>query len=227
MLTLPQSRLALEQLFGRQAIADLPVLREALQTVSRMSVFRRLSAIGYYSSYSHNGRFYTLKDIPRFDADGLWRHQQVYFSSHGSLKATVVALVEASDAGRTHQELQDQLHVRVHNTLLDMVNQGRMARQRWAAQYLYVSIHAERARQQFELRRQQGEVEPVREPAAWAVIEVLLELLHNMPVCPEAKDIATRLSDRGVAVPVSQIEAIFGRYGLKKTLSSPSGSSPP
>ena len=36
------------------------------------SVRRFLSAIGYYSSYTHNGVWYTLGSIPRFDSDGAY-----------------------------------------------------------------------------------------------------------------------------------------------------------
>jgi hypothetical protein len=84
-----------------------------------MSVLRRLSALGHLSSYSHAGRYCTLRDIPQFEGDGLWQHQGVGFSRDGSLKTTVERLVEQSDAGRTHPELHPRRQVRVHNTLLD------------------------------------------------------------------------------------------------------------
>jgi len=45
-----------------------------------MSVFRRLSALGYLSSFNHDGRYYTLDDIPDFDINGLWHFQGVFFS---------------------------------------------------------------------------------------------------------------------------------------------------
>jgi hypothetical protein len=52
-----QSHHTLTRLFQRQSIADLATVSAALETSSRMSVFRRLSALGYLSSYSHDGRF--------------------------------------------------------------------------------------------------------------------------------------------------------------------------
>jgi len=73
MLAPEPSRQALTRLFQRQSVADLATLSSALKTSSRMSVFRRLSARDYLSSYSHAGRYYTLRDIPPFDQDGLWR----------------------------------------------------------------------------------------------------------------------------------------------------------
>lgn len=92
-----------------------------------MQFFRDLKVIGHLYSCNHAGRFYTLTDVPQFDADGLWQYQGVFFSRHGTLKATVGHLVQTADAGRTHHELQELLCVRVHNTLLDLVRRNEIA----------------------------------------------------------------------------------------------------
>ena len=222
MLDPEQSRHTLTRLFQRQSIADLATLSATLETSSRMSVFRRLSALGYLSSYSHDGRFYTLRDIPPFDQDGLWRHQGVCFSRDGSLKATVERLVEQSDAGRTHAELHVRLQVRVHNTLLDLVEDRRIGRETLRGYYLYVSANPARAQSQFILRQQQSAepVQPPPESPAVVVIEVLLDLVRSAGVRPDAGLVAARLAARGLAVTVDQVEAIFSRYGLKKTANS-------
>jgi hypothetical protein len=80
-------------------------------------VFRRLKAIGYRSSFNHAGRYYTLADVPQFNQWGLWFHRHVGFSCTGTLKATVVALVEGSAAGMTPKELLALLKLPVANTL--------------------------------------------------------------------------------------------------------------
>ena len=217
-----QSRLTLTRLFQRQSIVDLATLSDVLETSSRMSVFRRLSTLGYLSSYSHDGRFYTLRDIPPFDQEGLWRYQGVGFSRDGSLKATVQRLVEQSDAGRTHSELYVRLQVRVHNTLHDLVKDRRIGRETLRGHYLYVSADSTRAESQMG-QRQQHPAEPVQPPPespAVAVIEVLLDLVRSAGVRPDASQVAARLAARGLAVNADQVEAIFPRYGLKKTVKS-------
>src|SRR6266496_2315264 len=122
MSTTDEDRQALSRLFQRRKIA-------ALDTRSRMTVFRRLSPMGYVSSYSHAGRYYTLRDIPVFDPDGLWQHAGVLFSRDGTLKKTVVRLVEEADAGQFHRELHVRLRLRVHNTLADLIAQQRLGRE--------------------------------------------------------------------------------------------------
>jgi len=219
MLTSDDSRQSLIHLFHRQSIADLAALSAALETSSRMSVFRRLSAIGYLSSYSHAGRYYTLRDIPQFDPDGLWQFQGVCFSRHGSLKATVEHLVHEADAGRTHKELHVRLQVRVHNTLLDLVQSRRIGRETISGHYLYVSADVTRAGRQIALRRQQleGLAKQGRETPTSLAIEVLLDVIQITKVQPDARQVAQRLAARGLPVTAEQVEAVFSAYGVKKT----------
>ena len=92
MSTRRDTRRRLDRLFKRTPIADLPTIQRALETTSRTTVFRTLSEIGYRTSYSHAGRYYTLDEIPRFDEDGLWVHGEALFSKYRTLRATIVEI---------------------------------------------------------------------------------------------------------------------------------------
>src|SRR5438105_1418365 len=94
----------LHKLFRTRPVALLSDLRKALQTPSRTTVFRVLSSVGYLTSYSHAGRYYTLKRIPQFDPRGLWHYRQIGFSSQRTLRATLVHLVETSPAGHARAD---------------------------------------------------------------------------------------------------------------------------
>ena len=127
-----------------------------------------------------------------------------------------------SDAGRTHHELHARLQVRVHNTLLDLVEGRRIGRETMRGHYLYVSANPARAAPQLILRQQQpaGLGQPLPEPPAAVVIEVLLDLVQSARVRPDADRVTERLAARGLPVTVEQVDAIFSRYGLKKTAPS-------
>jgi len=86
----------LQRLFRRKRAALLDELRAALGTVSRTTIFRILRGVGYFTSYSHAGRYYTLRRIPKFDGCGLWSWRGVGFSSRGTLRATLVFLIAES-----------------------------------------------------------------------------------------------------------------------------------
>ena len=80
----------LRQYLLRHKTATLPELKHALGTPVGLTVFRKLKSMGYLSSYSHRGRYYTLaEEIAQFDDKGLWSHEAVWFSRYGTLLATV------------------------------------------------------------------------------------------------------------------------------------------
>lgn len=220
---------ALRKLVRRRSAVELEALYGALGTRSRMTVFRRLREIGYMSSFTHGGRYYTLADVPKFDDAGLWHYQGIGFSRFGTLKSTVEHLVVASDDGRTHEELSRRLELRVHNTLLDLVLAGRIARATVGGLYLYVSPDPVRAEAQGRSREQRGiaGAGAPRPPIPSVEIEVLLEVIRGAGVRVDADAVATRLDGRGVVVTGEQVREVLRRHELeKKTAPSPSRRSP-
>jgi hypothetical protein len=210
---------ALRSLFHRTMAVALDDLYLTLNTRSRTSVFRRLKEIGYRTSYTHSGSYYTLVDIPKFDERGLWFYQDVGFSKSGTLKATLKSLIESGPAGFTHEELEGLLHIRVYNTLLDLVRENVVKREDWEGTYLYVSLSQEVAADQQKKRRdlQAGVVAPL--PAA-TVIEILAEALSAGKVRVSASLVVARLVARGRSVSVEQVIEVLARYRVtevKKT----------
>ena len=139
-------------LLRQRRIATLPELMERLGSAKR-TVFRKLQELGYRSSYSHRGGYYTLDEIARFDARGLWSFRDVWFSIHGTLLSTAVAVVEAAEQGVFVEELDHELHVGTKDALRKLVCDSRLARERLAGQFLYCSADAQRKREQMLARR--------------------------------------------------------------------------
>jgi len=127
------------QFLREKKIATLPELKQALGTTVDTTVFRKLKELSYRSSYSHRGRYYTLAEIPQFDPQGLWSFQSVWFSRWGNLVTTVETLVNAAPQGYFANELQQILHVEAKDTLLQLVEQRRIARQQVSGLFLYCS----------------------------------------------------------------------------------------
>lgn len=215
-----ENRGPLEKLFERQGVAQLSTLRRALGVRSRTTVFLALKAVGYYSSYTHAGRYYTLAHIPRFDDHGLWFHGEVRFSKHGTLRATVVVLVCQSPDGHTHEELQDLLGLRIHDTLRSLVNDNLVGRERVASVYLYTDMAPERAAAQLMQRRLRSAPSPaaaqvsLRSLDLKLVVDILVAVIHG-PRDGAAK-IAARLRRGGLCVSDEQVKAVFAQYGIEK-----------
>ncbi len=219
MLDKKSTAKALRNLFHRDHVAAMDDLFRALDTQCRMSVFRRLKEIGYRTSYTHCGRYYTLENIPKFDERGLWFYQDVGFSKSGTLKATLKTLVESGPAGFTHEELEGLLHIRVHSTLWELVRENAIGREDLGGIYLYVSTSSERRAEQ-QKRRQDIRAGIVAPLPITMVIEILVEALLAGRVRVSASLVVARLGARGHSVSVEQAEGVFTQYGVivgKKT----------
>jgi hypothetical protein len=137
----------LRQQLLRTKMATLDELKRALGTSVDLTVFRKLKQLDSLTSYSHRARYYTLRRIARFDADGLWSHEGVWFSRHGTLLATAEAWVRHSPQGYFAEELAECLHVEVQDALHQLVEQRHIVRQLVSGLYLYTSSDPIRRRQ--------------------------------------------------------------------------------
>jgi len=229
MLPPKVSQKALVSLFSKKYIATIDELFNTLETNSRMSVFRRLKPIGYLTSFTDAGRYYTLSDIPKFDTLGLWFFQDVGFSRAGTLKSTVIDLVNLSEAGMTPLEAFNLLRLKVpnslHNTLNGLIKDGHLKRQRMQGLALYTSIDSDITPKQIGARRQKIKSRSlVVIPSIETTIAVLVEALKAGEVLTSPSVVVARLKTQAMPITVDQVEQIFAQYGLnaeKKTAEQP------
>jgi hypothetical protein len=142
----------------RNQIADLAQLKKVLGTAVDVTVFRKLREVNHLTSYSHRGRFYTLRELAHFNDDGLWSCQSVWFSRYGTLLSTIENYVNQSQAGCFADELAKALHIDVQDALLQLVRQGKICRQQESGMYLYTSISSDVRKLQLLERRTTGSI---------------------------------------------------------------------
>lgn len=143
----------LVELFWERKIATMTELKAALGTAVDLTVFRKLKPLGYRSSYSHRGRYYTLDRVAVFDDRGLWSLRDVWFSRHGTLVRTAEAFVIGSEAGYYSEELDNVLHVGTKDVLLSLFRMGRVGREVVLGRYLYFSPDGMVSGRQVQARR--------------------------------------------------------------------------
>jgi hypothetical protein len=152
---MPKTRFRADQLrtfLHEERIATLDELKSALGATGTMTVFRKLKELGYLSSYSHRGKYYTLREIPDFDEHGLWDWHAVWFSKYGNLVETTREFVEEVESGITARELESILQVECKRSLLKLYRQGQVARVKIGGVQVYLSNHKGKQRNQ-KLRR--------------------------------------------------------------------------
>jgi hypothetical protein len=153
MNTAKYSIQAIEKFLKHHKIATIDQLKTAAGNPARCTVFRKLAELEYLSSYSHRGKFYTLRSIARFNTLGLWEHRFVWFSRFGNLLDTAEALVNNSDGGYTATELKEVLHVKTKHALTQLVRSGRLQREPFESVYVYLSREGPIADRQRKARK--------------------------------------------------------------------------
>ncbi len=182
---------------------------------SRRTVQRRLANWEAISSYNRNGSYYTLPEIPKFDAHGLWRYGGVFFSRFGSLPETFVQLVANSAAGLTAAEAGELLGVRPSSFLWSVREHPALRREKHQGCYLYLCSEPARYLDQRQQRsRMRG---AARLPTDSEAVAILVEKIKDPALSDD--QLSRRLKKQKVFVQPEVIHNLFVRHdlALKKT----------
>lgn len=104
------------------------------------------------SSYNRNGGYYALPGVPRFDENGLWHYRQIHFSRYGTLRKTVVALVNKSESGLSGKQIGEMVSLSARSFLHHLRDARGMRREKHGGVFIYFSDDPDRYKQQFENR---------------------------------------------------------------------------
>ena len=168
-------------------VASLDQLKSILGTNATSTVLRRLRDLGYLSSYSHRGSFYTLTSVPQFDAQGLWHHNEASFSKYGNLVDTCQALVKLSQSGFSVGDLDNLLGVETKRPLRQLHRNEVINRSKFDGVYIYFSGDSKRERIQQKLRSSQtdeGRLDP-KAPAGTQPEEVKAAIILFFSILDE------------------------------------------
>lgn len=152
-------------------VATMPEIKAALGTETSKTALRKLKQLGYLASYSHSGRYYTLKRTVRFDRQGLWSYGDALFSKRGTLMSTLKHFLSTSSGGYFADELEQLLSVGVRVSLSRLIAGGAVSREKVENRYLYCSADSGIRKQQILARTlMESDEEELSEEARAAIV---------------------------------------------------------
>jgi hypothetical protein len=199
----------------RQFISDQVMTLSQLETLlscSQRSVQRYLSKWGGLRSYNHNGKYFSLPVIARFDSFGIWKYQGIGFSRFGNLKDTVVQLVNNSPAGLTAIELGQILGVNAHSFMSQFRIDPRLKRQKWEGRLVYFGVEYDIWIAQKRQRFADQSVSAF--PSDVQAVIILVSLLKNPTATTEELVNIMNKEHRGISV--TMVERLLEHHGLLK-----------
>lgn len=105
-----------------------------------------------YTSFNQNGRYYTMPTVPRFDDNGLWFYENVFFCRYGNLRNTIVHLINNSASGLTGNEIGKLVRLSPRSFLHHFRNVGGIQREKIEGVYVYFSDDPVRSKEQIRQR---------------------------------------------------------------------------
>ncbi|MEA1927749.1 MAG: hypothetical protein U9N73_06045 [Candidatus Auribacterota bacterium] len=184
---------------------------------SIISIRRLLKRAGYFRSYTHNGKWYTLSSIPVFNKNGIWLYGDIGFSKQGTLTKTIIYHVNKSSAGLSARDLAELLHHPCHAVLTIMYKAKQIDRVKPTSEYTYLSRDESVNRLQhnhLKGRMVEQTAQPLNTQAA---VFVLVEFIKNPGLSFEQMARGLRDSQQITVMP-SDITRFFREHGLKKTV---------
>jgi len=203
-----------QKVFRRRKILTLGEVAGLIQS-SVHTARRRLKQWRAHNSYNQNGRYYTLPDVPEFDANGLWRWRGVFFSQYGNLKQTVIELICRSQAGLDAGEMRSLLGLDPRSFLSAFADHPRLSREKTQGRFVYYS--ADRSVYAEQQQRRSALSTKGRQPTPFEAVAILVEKIKHPALSDEA--LSRRLRKQKLLVEPQTIENLFVRHGLavKKT----------
>jgi len=204
----------LVKLFEQKKCYTIEELRRLLN-YSLISIRRLLKVVGYYSSFTHNSTWYTLRTIPAFDKNGIWFYQDIGFCKHGNLKQTIAHFINKSFHGLTAKDLFNILSVPCHPVLNQMYRQKKIDRFNTPKGFVYLSVSESQKRLQLKRLQALTPVKPIERLNPQTAVYVLVEFVKN----PKASlvELSVAVENKGLKAPPQAIAQLFKDYDVKKT----------
>ena len=209
----------LRRLFRSAKVLTLSELAGRLDCSPR-TVQRRFDRCQILNSYNHNGRYYTLSDIPRFDADGLWHYRGIGFSRYGNLMRTVVGLVKDSQAGLSSSELGKLLGMAPRSFLWHFRDHAALKREDWQGRFVHFCSEPAVYRRQRRRRSVIGVAG--KRPSDSVAIAILVAITKQPDLSLE--QLCRYLNREGIKVNVQTISNLLAYHGLEQKKTPPSRS---
>jgi len=212
-----ESRARLQQLFAQQKCWTIEDLVRTLD-YSAISVRRFLKQAGYFSSFTHNSKWYTLSSIPLFDKYGLWFFNDIGFSKNGNLKKTILYFIAKSPQGLSAKQLAARLSVPCHAVLNHLYKDGAVTRFESKKAFIYLAIDETTKNRQLTRLQSLQRIEaatPAPAPlSAQAAVYVLVEFIKR----PQASfvELSQAVAKKQVIATPEAIARFFDEQHIKK-----------
>jgi hypothetical protein len=171
----------------------------SLLNCSRRTAQTRLSRWKTFTSYNHNSKYYAFPEIPKFNIHGLWCYKNIAFSVNGTLKKTIIHLVNSSEAGLTGNELGALLGIPPQNFVHHFKDCPGIYREKHGGVYIHFAGQEDRHGQQVKRRLVVGDPVGKDTITEGDAIVILVAILNHLSISPTEIIVLPEVNERGIS----------------------------
>jgi len=202
---------SVENHFIEKNVLTLQNLSQVL-SVSVSKVQRLISPMDTIRSYDKNGRYFSLEKLARFNSMGIWEYNNIHFSRFGTLKNTLLSVINNSIQGMNASQIKDVMGMETRNFLFQYKDVSGIKREKVGSHYVYFSSGPGRFSRQLSNRKQGlASMAPLEGTAA---ISVLVETIKYPDFTFE--QLSKHLGKQGIKIKPAIIEDFLLFYGIEK-----------
>jgi hypothetical protein len=200
--------------FHRIKVVTIEQLADLLES-SVITARRYLKKWKAYTSFNHNGRYYTLPGIPHFDSNGIWKYQTILFSSYGNLKQTIIQLVRGSESGLSAKEIARVVEIPPNSSIFSQLqNISGIRREKHQGHFVYFSDDPETYPKQISALFRPEPVAGL--PSDEEAVLILVQYIKHPHIGME--ELSERVAQQGKVIAPSVIRNFLEHHGLLKKI---------
>lgn len=190
--------------FKENIILSINDISQILNSTHR-TIIRYLKELKVHTSYNKNGKYKVLPDVPKFNENGLWHYKDILFSKYGTLKQTVISLINISEKGLTSVEIEDTVKISSRTFLSNLHKKVNLNREKINGRYVYFSTNKNVYKKQKEkLLEYDLNSKKIKLSSFEEAINILVEKIKNPEL--DIKELSELLKKKGIIILPERIK---------------------
>jgi len=190
------------------------ILKQA--SCSAATLRRDIRLIKGITSYTHQGRFVTLKDIPKFDNNGIWFYRKVGFTKYKNSLELIVHLINNSKEGLNREQIQETLRIQIFQQIQTLLKRNELYRCKIGNKYIYLP---EELAMNKKTRLQLLSANNVEEyydamVSSSDLVALLKAVLIEKKIKIDVKNLKRFAQKYSLKIPLKKVEQLLLKYNL-------------
>jgi hypothetical protein len=183
---------------------------------SEATLRRDIRQIKGITSYTHQGRFVTLEDIPKYNKNSIWFYRRVGFTKHKSSLELIVSLINSSKEGLSRDQIQEILKIQIFQQIQTLLKRDELFRCKIGSRYIYLPEELAKNKKKRLQLLNANNVEEYHDAMVSSsdLVALLKAVLVEKEIKINVKNLKRFAMKYSLEIPLKKVEQLLLKYNL-------------